>query len=317
LEQGWITGDEFYAALGNAGSLVTLDQIERWRREGLLPHPRQVGHGRGKGSHSEVPQGSVAQAQQIARLYAIRRKRNWVGWQLWLDGFDVAERYWREPMEIARNTVLETREAARRYKRSSPAQSGDPATLKRQVLAAVRDTPLYAALATIRPDIVETLAAFFAEIIIGEFAGFTRESDLRPNEDERAAVLAVMGVRTSANSQIADFTGLIEGELQDIAKAFSALARRKSIAEPSLEDRREFLAAGEIGKSLYSFYRVTLGRKPLSTLNRIIANPPIAIQAVMLLAWTEYRAISRSKRPFSEIAQLRKLAVQMASEISN
>ena len=315
MEQGWITGQDFCKALAHSGLSVTPDQIERWRREDLLPHPRQVGHGRGRGSHSEVPQVSVAQAKEIARLYAIRRKRNWVGWQLWLSGFEVAERYWREPMEIARNCVLETREAARRYKRSSRAESGDPLNLKRQVLTAVRGTPVYAALTNIRPDIVETLAAFFAEIVIGEFAGFTRESNLSPNEDERAAVLAVMGVKVAATSRIANFAGLIEGELQDIGKAFSALARRNSIAEPSPEDRRELFAAFEIGKSLHSISKGVFGRKALRTLNRIIANPPIATQAVMLLAWTEYRAISRSKRPFSEIAQLRELAVQLAPKI--
>jgi hypothetical protein len=314
LEKGWILGDDFSEALARSGASITPDQIERWRREELLPHPRQVGHGRGKGSHSEVPQVSVTQAQAIAYFYGRRRKRDWVGWQLWLNGFEVTERYWREPLEKARNDILETRQAARRYNRSSGAENSDPATLKSEILTAVRDTPFYAALANIRPDIVETLAAFFLELLIGEFAGFTRESDLRPNEDERAAVLAVMGVRASANSRIADFAGLIEGELKDIAKALSALARRNSIAEPSPEARRELLAAIEIGISLYSISKVMLGRKALGTLNRIVANPPISIQAAMLLAWTEYRAISRSKRSFAEIAQMAELALQLVSK---
>ena len=140
---------------------MTPDQLERWRREGLLLRPRQVGHGRGKGSHSEVPQVSVAQAQAITYLYGRRRKRDWVGWQLWLNGFEVAEHYWREPLEKARNDILEMRQVARRYRRSSRAETSDPVTLKSQILTAVRDTPFHAALADIRPDIVETLGGFF------------------------------------------------------------------------------------------------------------------------------------------------------------
>src|SRR5690606_24318824 len=136
----------FRRVLAKADPPISSDQIERWRREGLLPSPMQFGHGRGRGSHTEVSSASVAQAREIARLYAIRRKREWVGWQLWLRGFDVAERYWCEPLEKARNAILETQQAVRRYERSAQAATVSSDTLKCRVLDAVRNTPLHAPL---------------------------------------------------------------------------------------------------------------------------------------------------------------------------
>jgi hypothetical protein len=313
LEQSYITGNEFCDALTKVGSSVSVDQIERWRREGLLPHPKQVGHGRGNGSHVEVPNASVAQAQEITRLYAIRRKRDWVGWQLWLRGFDVAERYWHEPLGIARNAILDTRRAAQRYERSALAAKIDPDTLKSHALPAVRNTPLYAPLAKIRAEYVETLGGFLIDIVLGRFAGFSREGNSQPNQEERDAVLAVMGANTAASRRIADFAGSIESVLQDIAKAFRTIARRNSLTEPPVEARHEFLAAMEIGTSLYWITKAILKPKALDTFNRIAADREITTQAVMLLGWAEYRNTGNTKLPLSEIDEMRNLAVELAS----
>lgn len=314
MEQGWITGAEFRDALAEAGSSVSADKIERWRREGLLPHPKQVGRGRGRGSHVEVPSASVAQAQEIVRLYAECRKRGWVGWQLWLRGFDVAERYWREPLQSARDALLDTRQAARRHERS-PLAAINLDTLKNRVLAAVRNTPLHTPLTKIRPDIIETLGGFLLEIVLGKFAGFSLGSNSQPNIQERDAVLAVMGTNTAASRRIADFAGAIETELQHIAKAISTAASRNSIAEPSLEARREFLVAMEIAISLYWISKAFFGRRALGTFKRIAENPAIATQAAMLLGWGEYRNISNTILPFPAIDQMRNSAVELAAKI--
>lgn len=315
MESCWITGAEFRDALANSVSPATAEQVERWRREGLLPRPRQIGHGRGRGSHTVVPSASVAQAQEIIRLYAVRRKRDWVGWQLWLRGFAVAERYWREPLEDARNALLDTRQAAQRYERLSLAAHSDPVAIKDRVLSAVRHTPIHAPLTKIPAEFVETLTGFLRDIVLGRFIGFSHESNSQPNRKERNAVLKVMGADTPGSRRIADFAGTIESELQDIAKAFSTIARRNSIAEPSREARHEFLAALEIGTSLYWISKATLRHKALGTFNRIVASPAIATHAAMLLGWAEYRKISNSILPLSAIDEMRNQAIAKASKI--
>ncbi len=314
MKHSWITGAEFRDALAKAGSSATAEQVERWRREDLLPHPRQIGHGRGKGSHTEVPFASVAQVQEIVRLYAIRRKRDWVGWQLWLRGFDVAECYWRKPLKNARKAMLDTRQAAVRYERATLVAHADPTAVKDRVLSAVRNTPFYAPMTKIPAEYVETLTGFLQEIALGEFTGFSREGNSHPNRKELDAVLTVMGANTAGSRLIAGFGGTIESELQDIAKAFAAIARRNSIAEPSREVRHEFLAAMEIGISLYWISKPILGHRALSIFNRIATNPAITTQAAMLLIWTHYRNVSNSILPLSTIDEMRNSATAIASK---
>lgn len=256
----------------------------------------------------------MAQVQEIVRHYAIRRKRDWVGWQLWLRGFDVAERYWREPLETARKALLDTRKAVVRYERLSLAAPTNPTAIKDRVLSAVRNTPLYAPMTKIPAEYVETLTGFFQEIVIGEFTGFSWESNTQPNRQERNAVLTVMGANTAGSRLIAGFGGTIENELQDIAKAFAVIARNNSIAEPSREVRHEFLAAMEIGISLYWISKPILGHRALGIFNRIATNPAIATQAAMLLGWTEYRNVSNSILSLSAIDEMRNSATAIASK---
>lgn len=50
IEEGWLTAHQLQALAHNEGfSDVSLRQIERWRKARLLPRPRRVSLGRGKG----------------------------------------------------------------------------------------------------------------------------------------------------------------------------------------------------------------------------------------------------------------------------
>jgi hypothetical protein len=151
--------------------------------------------------------------------------------------------------------------------------------------------------------------------VLGRFAGFSREGNSRPNRKEHEAVLTVLGTNTAASHGIADFTQSIESVLQDIAKAFLAIARRNSLPEPPIEARHEFLAAMEIGMSLYWITKVIPRPKALGTFHRIAADREITTQAVMLLGWSEYRNISDTKLPFLEIDEMRNLAIKLTSII--
>lgn len=320
LSQALITGNELHTALAAAGSRVTPDKIERWRREGLLPSPNQIGHGRGNGSHTEVPLASVAQALEIAGLYAMRRKRNWVGWQLWLRGFDVAERYWREPLEKARSTIEWGREAGTNYNERQSKKTGLIASaIKSAALTIARRTPLFAPVAKLPPDMVETLIGYGIEILRGEFTGFSPAADDNPDRDLDAvieAIGAVMAEHHLIGGHSIDFKGQIEPALREIGKGFSRIIRQRRIAEPSPEARQEFLMGLEIGTSLYHNSKPQFGRNALGLgiFNRIATNPAITIQALMLLVWSEYRTISDMKLSFSQIAEMHELTTQLVSK---
>jgi hypothetical protein len=91
---------------------TTMDQVRRWRREGLLPDVIQDATGYA-GSTVRYPTGSCAQIAAAARLFRVKNRAPYVGWQLWWEGFPVYEKHWRplltEKARFFDRTVVRTR----------------------------------------------------------------------------------------------------------------------------------------------------------------------------------------------------------------
>lgn len=79
-----------------AAAQVTRDQLRRYQREGLIPRPRQVGLGRGRGTRVLYPAGSTKQLLALRALLKIPYSFAVAMWQLWWEGFDVGEAQFRE-----------------------------------------------------------------------------------------------------------------------------------------------------------------------------------------------------------------------------
>lgn len=97
-----------------AGFEVSGYQLERWRREGLIPRPKQIGLGRGKGSIVLHPEGTGRQLLALLRFKQQDRRLSTVGWRLWGEGFPVTN-FVREHMEP---TLQEGVERLKAYLRS-------------------------------------------------------------------------------------------------------------------------------------------------------------------------------------------------------
>lgn len=288
------------AQIASAGFEISSHQIERWRRQELLPKPTQEGLGRGLGSRVWVPPESGGQAIEIFRFMAIREKRDWVGWQLWMRGYPVGERYWRPAIDDALATLRHAQKAAKQFERRLGGT--DVHAFKAGVLRLLAGTPLAAPLARIDPEMVETVVGFAAEILLGKFNRFT------PETAEPSIILNLLGALAGEGHSIAghsiEFRGAIETVLKDMSKAIGHLLRRKSIKEPSPEIRREFAQIFGIGTIIYAMISPLLGRRAmgLGTLNEIARRPDIGLQAAMLLIWSELRENSGLLRPGSEIS---------------
>jgi hypothetical protein len=93
--------DRIIEAALNAGFPLSRRQLAEWHRHGLIPKPKQLPLGRGKGSASIYRHGTTRQAITCAilmiRFGSLRR----VGWELWVLGYPVAERLWRPPLKRA------------------------------------------------------------------------------------------------------------------------------------------------------------------------------------------------------------------------
>jgi hypothetical protein len=73
---------------------VTMDQVRRWRREGLLPHVVQDQQAY-RGRVVVYPQGTCARIRAATALFEQKNRVDYVGLRLWRLGFPAEEKHWR------------------------------------------------------------------------------------------------------------------------------------------------------------------------------------------------------------------------------
>lgn len=90
-DSGWLPRDDLLTRLAADGYDVSNYQLLRWVDVGLLPPPRRVGLGRGRGTVSYYPPLVFPQAATLHLLLRERRSLDQAGWYLWVFGYPVAE----------------------------------------------------------------------------------------------------------------------------------------------------------------------------------------------------------------------------------
>ena len=93
--------DKIIEIARDEGIVISRRELSEWHRCGLIRKPRQLHLGQGKGSGTIYPRGTARQAITCAVLMAHLRSKRKVGWELWVRGYPVAERYWRAPFKRA------------------------------------------------------------------------------------------------------------------------------------------------------------------------------------------------------------------------
>ncbi|MFZ0600856.1 MAG: hypothetical protein WAN05_05710 [Roseiarcus sp.] len=97
----WEAREDINAAVRAAGFKEPSGfQLERWRNEHLLPQARQLPDAY-HGSRVEYPPGTARQAARLMELLLENETFKYVGWELWWEGFDVGEQYWRSKLQEA------------------------------------------------------------------------------------------------------------------------------------------------------------------------------------------------------------------------
>ena len=94
----WESQAEVDAILAETG--VTMDQVRRWRREGLLPDvvQDQLAY---RGSVVLYPKGTSSQIRAASVLFKQKNCVEYVGLRLWIYGFPVDEKFWRPRLRFA------------------------------------------------------------------------------------------------------------------------------------------------------------------------------------------------------------------------
>jgi hypothetical protein len=83
------------------GYNVSMQQLARWHRAGLLPRPKQSALGKAHGSQSLYPHGTSEQFLLLCSLRTRERRLAYLAWQLWWSGYPVAFPIIREHIELA------------------------------------------------------------------------------------------------------------------------------------------------------------------------------------------------------------------------
>jgi hypothetical protein len=104
IMENWETREDINAAVRAAGLKEPSSfQLERWRNAHLLPPARQLPDAY-HGSRVEYPAGTSRQTTQLMELLRDNETFKYVGWELWWEGFDVGEEYWKPKLQEAAAT---------------------------------------------------------------------------------------------------------------------------------------------------------------------------------------------------------------------
>jgi hypothetical protein len=94
----WESQADVDACLNKTG--VTRDQVNRWRRKGLLPEVEQTWPLAYHGSEVRYPVGTCAQIRAAKELFGTKDRVEFVGWELWWHGYEVDKRHWLRRLRL-------------------------------------------------------------------------------------------------------------------------------------------------------------------------------------------------------------------------
>ncbi len=81
------------------GYNVSMMQLARWHRAGLLRPPRQRPLGKGKGTQSVYPRGTGEQLLLLCAIHSHERRLAVIAWQLWWAGYPVSLHHIRDAID--------------------------------------------------------------------------------------------------------------------------------------------------------------------------------------------------------------------------
>jgi hypothetical protein len=96
-----LTAADLLRTAAAEGLAVTIDQLHRWCREGVMPRPRQRSLGRGRGTVAVYPPSAEQQLLALRRLLILDRNLRRVGLALWWQGYPVEHALMRQALEHA------------------------------------------------------------------------------------------------------------------------------------------------------------------------------------------------------------------------
>ena len=229
---------EVDAVLAETG--VTMDQVRRWRREGLLPgivRDQQAY----RGSVVLYPKGTCAQIRAATALFKQKNRVDYVGLRLWRLGFPVDEKFWRPRLKFAGRLADRVAHLlpgfVERFDRDSSASTFfETAAVS---LSEGKDIVLSRIKGRVAVDRLPAFVQAIEEVGRGDFVGF---GHVVPGDEDisgRAAVVDALDLQPSGRDCILgrklNLLALLPTGLENVSKAIS-MGHFAAIADAPAEE---------------------------------------------------------------------------------
>jgi hypothetical protein len=300
---------------------VSADQMNRWRREGLLPPVEQVPVPY-SGSEIRYPVGTCEQIRAASALFAEKHRMDFVGWQLFLAGYPVAEKHWKPSLRSTAKFLDKVRPIlvllTDRYNRREETLADKTGAMSWSGLILSRVER--------RVSVEErpTIARVLLETAQGEFEGFEfPERDGERSYDELAMIKA-LDLRAAETDKILGispkYVEALPFTLRDISQAMREGSFQKDVDGPSealLSARCDVVNTLTIAKNLYAATEWIFGKKALGLrmMNWIALKRPVGAVEAFILLFVRLRRIPDSIHSSEDIAAMAAESELVAAQV--
>jgi hypothetical protein len=305
---------EVDACLAQTGT--TMDQVRRWRREGLLPDVKQVPQAF-DGSIVFYPAGTCAQIQAASQLFRQKNRVDFVGRRLWWAGFPVDESHWRPSLQKIAKSADRTLSllgwAARREERNAVYKLDSPTLGERAAQYSASNIILSRVLKRISGVDLAIFYRVIFELGLGEFSGFEVPAGDEKRARAETATIAGFDFTASEKQSILrhsiNFVEALPSSLEAVSAAFSsgsfaevANASEEEIAQARLDVRN----ALQIAVCLYEPFKWVYGDGAfgLRLLAWFARKAPDPVMDGLILGMLRLRKVPDAIVPSKQIAQM-------------
>jgi hypothetical protein len=189
---------------------------------GLLPDVEQVPD-RYHGSTVFYPPGSCAQIAATARLFQIKNRAEFVGFELWWEGFPVDERYWRPKLEDRAKHLDDLVARIRTLIAKDEAGIAVPTLQEQLAQSGVSNLIISRVLKRLSGRALEAFYGVVLSIVSGDFQGFAEPAGSEKRSFDRDTVNSAFDIAVGRTHAVMGnrlrLSEALPGTLRDISRA--------------------------------------------------------------------------------------------------
>jgi hypothetical protein len=304
-----MTADDLVATLAGLGFPVTRSGLSKAHRADLIPRPRVVRLGRGKGTESWYPREAVGRYAVAQAAFQQRRSLPYAAWRLWWAGFDQPQPMWKPRLERAAVQLDGFRALALRVSKLQDGtdRNADYAsrTLDRVGRIIFGAGVQFVMLRRLRKDLgrerLRQVIEHFTLILAGRFISFTATPGL--NDEDTRNANALMDVAFATGPGRTDYTdgarpwltGDVAPVLARLSAGFdrgsAALILRNTAPEQLAQARGELGALLSVGVAVAQASKIAFGESAfgLRRIDETVRSLTPDLEAMLLVMWLQVR----------------------------